>query len=238
VRPVTPFPLTAVQARACEELRGHMAEKTDISPEEGARAAEALLDFYKKGRASLRRLESLRRRDPAALRHGRKQETLEAEARHAGLNHDLMKKAWRLTQQYTEEEILAICGKVRERPARFGYSHLVKALGITDRGLRQHLVNEAIGGQWSVAALQRAIQTSKERRPDVGRKPKTPDDVMEALLVLQTLCLKFNRWCDVAFGMLPEEVQDATRKAHGAVERAGEAAAKHIRQYRRDRQHD
>jgi hypothetical protein len=215
-----------------------MAEKPDISREEGARAAEALLDFYKKGRASLRRLESLRRRDAAALRHGRKQETLEAEARHAGLNHDLMKKAWRLAQQYTEEEIEAICRKVRERPARFGYSHLVKVLGITDHGLRRQLTNEAIDGQWSVGDLQRAIQANKERRPHVGKKPRTPESVMEALLVLQTLCLKFNRWCDVALGKLPRKVQQATREADGAVRRAGKAASEQIQRRRHDRGHD
>ncbi len=212
-----------------------MPEEADILPEDADRAATALMDFYRKGRASLRRLDALGRRDPAALRYGRKQETLEAEARHAGLNRDLMQKAWRLAEAYTEEDIQAICQKVRERPARFGYSHLVKLLGVSDRGLRQELLDQAIEEQWSVGDLQRSIQARRDRRPHVGKKPREPKDVLEALLALQGLCMKFNRWCDVALGKLPAKVQQATRKADQAVREAGQAASGEMDERRRKR---
>jgi hypothetical protein len=212
-----------------------MPEEPDIQPEEGERAATALMDFYRKGRASLRRLDGLNRRDPAALRYGRKQETLGTEARHFGLNHDLMQKAWRLAEQYQEEEIEAICRKVRERPARFGYSHLVKLLSIGDRGLRQQLLDQAIDGQWSVGDLQRAIQTKRDHRRYVGKKPKEPKDILEALVALQGLCMKFNRWCDMVLGRLPAKVQQATSKADNAVREAGQAASGEIDERRRRR---
>lgn len=215
-----------------------MLKKPDILPEEGDRAAAALLEFFKKGKASLRRVAALRRRDPAAVRHGRKQALLEAEARHADLNPDLMQKAWRMAEQYQEEEVQAICQRVRDRPARFGYSHLVKLLGVTDRGVRQELIDQAIDGQWGVGELQSAIQVRRDRRAHVGKKPKVPKNPLEALLVLQGLCLKFNRWCDAVLGTLPRKVQRPTRKADQAVRLAGRAASERINQYRRERQKD
>jgi hypothetical protein len=231
----TPYARADGMRAGCNDVSSNLPEEPDIPPEDADRAAKALMDFYRKGRASLRRLDALGRRDPAALRYGRKQETLEAEARHAGLNHDLMQKAWRLAEAYTEEDVRAICRKVRERPARFGYTHLVKLLSVSDRGLRQELLDQAIDGQWSTGDLQRAIQARRGRRPHVGKKPKEPKDVLEALVVLQGLCLKFNRWCDRALGKLPGKVQDATRKADQVVQEVGQAASEEINQRRRKR---
>jgi hypothetical protein len=210
-----------------------MPKQPEVLPEEGQQAAQALLDFYRKGKASLATLEALERCDPDALRYGRKLKVLKSEAADADLHHDLMQKAWRLAEQYTEKEIRSVCRQICERPARFGYTHMSRLLGVEDRDLRQKLLDEAIDGQWSVRELERAIQARRGSRPHVGKKPREPKDVLEALQMLQNLCLKFNRWCDEVLGKLPRRVQTVTREADNAVRKAGEAAAEESSRRRR-----
>jgi hypothetical protein len=206
-----------------------MTQKPSVSSQEGEEAASALLSFWKKGRASRKRLEKLRSADPDAVAYGKKLDLLKQEAERADLNPDLMQKAWRLAEQYEKAEIQAICKKIKEKPARFGYSHMVKLLALEDRQIRQELLDKAIDEQWSVTELQRAVQARKGRRPDVGKKPTIPDDPLDVLLALQGLCIKFNRWCDEALDTLSGKVKKLTREANDAVKNAGEAVSERIK---------
>jgi hypothetical protein len=196
-----------------------MSDKPKFTAEDGQRAATALLSFWKKGHGSLSRLKKLEGTDDDPLQHGKKMDTLEAEANKAKLNPDLMKKAWRLAQMYEKEDIEAICQRVRNKPAPFSYTHMVLLLQVNNKAKRKSLITRAIQGQWSDSDLQRAILAQKKegRKAGVGRNPKVPDDPVELLIALEGLCLKWSRWCEAGKKKLPAEVKQCVETATTAV---------------------
>lgn len=198
--------------------------KPPITAEQGKHAAKELLSFWEKGHKSLTRLKKLQGTTIDPLQHGKKMATLEAEAKKAKLKPDLMKKAWRLAEMYNKEEIEAICQRVRDRPAPFGYTHMVQLLSVNDAAMRQSLISRAIDEQMSDNDLKTAILVQKKkRRPQVGRKPHVPEDEAELLIALEGLCLKWSNWCQAAEKQLKAQVKLCVATATTAVKEVEQA---------------
>ena len=201
-----------------------MATNTTVAPEEARKAAMALRKFWQAGKRSLGRLRRLQK-TPNAYCYGNKQEFLKREGIKEGYNHDTMKKAWRIAQEYEEDDIEQLCALIELRSARFGPTHLLRLLTVKDRRRRDALARNAIKGSWGVAQLEVAILRLHQRRPEVGRKPRVPDDPVQLVLILEGLCLKWIRWCQAAHPMLSENLRDLVDKATKAVAAVKEAAA-------------
>ena len=192
-----------------------MAKKT-VSSQQGQANADAIRQLWRAENASLKRLERLERTD--VLRHGTKKETFQVEADKLGINVDTVAKMRRLAEQYTLEQIEVLCEKIILHASTFGPSHFLILLRMQNRKQRHILGRQAIRDCWSTSQLERAIQAAKaaegkSRSQGSGRKPKVPDDPMEALIALQALCKKFNNWCEVALGQLPQDVQLPVKRA-------------------------
>src|ERR1019366_7546619 len=104
-----------------------MATNTTVAPEEAHEAAMALRKFWQAGKRSLGRLRRLQK-TPSAYCYGNRQEFLKREGIKEGYNHDTMKKAWRIAQEYHEDAIEQLCAFVERRSARFGPTHLLRLL--------------------------------------------------------------------------------------------------------------
>ena len=118
-----------------------------------------------------------------------------------------------------------MCALVRRRAVHFGPTHLLRFLTVKDRRRRYVVARKAVEGRWGVTQLETAISRLHKRRPEVGRKPRVPDDPGQLRLVLEGLCLKWGRWCQTAQPVLPEELRDLVDKATKAVAAANEVAA-------------
>ena len=104
-----------------------------------------------------------------------------------------------------------------------GPTHLLHLLTVKDRRRRDILARKAVEGRWGVTQLETAILRLHERRPEVGRKPRVPDDPAQIRLVLEGLCLKWRRWCEAAQPRLPEEMRELVKKATRAIAAVKEA---------------
>ena len=85
-----------------------MIEKT-VASEKAQDNAAALRKLYNAGVQSRNRLARLQRTDAAAIRYGRKAETFKAEAARLNTNIDTAKKMRRLADEYTPEQVEALC---------------------------------------------------------------------------------------------------------------------------------
>ena len=199
---------------------------TDEKAEANAAANRKL---WRAGVKSNARLAKLGRTDADAIKHGRKAETFADEAQKLRTNIDTAKKMRRLAGEYTAGQIDALCDLVVKHGSSFSGTHMLILLRVENRKQRNTLAKQAIRESWSTSRLERAIQAAKgERRPNVGRKPKVPDDPVECLITLQALCAKFNAWCAAVLGRLPEKVQLPVNEATEAVEKVRAAVAGHL----------
>ena len=157
--------------------------------------------------------------------HGNKLAALKASAAEYGLNYDTLGKAWRADRLYTEAQIAELCALVVRHNARFGPSHLSRALAIGDAKARAAMIKKAIRERWGVAKLARAAQAAGGRRGHVGKRPTVPQEPVELLHALAALCEKWGRFYAAARGALPDELKDAVGRASRAVLKVRTAAA-------------
>ncbi len=207
-------------------LNGALSEATDkeITPRRPPEDAGPLHKFWKAGRDSNDRLETLKRENPTALAHGHKDATHKAEAAAVGKNSDTIDKARRVADQYSEEEIIRLDGVVKQHASPFSSTHLIRLLSLEKGAQRDQLTLQAIEKSWSARALQQAVQQAKGgRRKDVGRKPRLPDDPKKLESDLHGLCLRWTRWCKEAGSRIREELQPCLRAATEAVKAVQEA---------------
>jgi predicted nuclease of restriction endonuclease-like (RecB) superfamily len=202
-----------------------MATNTSFAPKEARKAAKALRKFWQSGTRSLDRLRRLQKQKPNPYCYGNKQDFLKREAVKEGYNYDTMKKAWRIALEYKENDVEKLCDYVQQSDARFGPTHLLRLLTVKNRQWRDILAEKAIKGRWGVTQLETAILRLHERRPEVGRKPRVPEDRAQIRLVLEGLCLKWRRWCEAAQPRLSKELREVVKKATQAVAAVKEAAA-------------
>src|SRR5579871_3095253 len=150
-----------------------MMKSTKVTAQQAKKNAEAILRFWKRGRNSHKQLRQLQSNDPHSLRFGNKAHTFENEAKRLGVNYDTASKMRRVAQEYTREQIEALCTQVMRHRSRFGPIHLLVLLRIQNRAQRDKLMRRAIREAWSNRRLKGAIQAMKGgRRPFVGRKPR------------------------------------------------------------------
>jgi hypothetical protein len=198
-----------------------------------AAAVAALRDFRKSGASSWERVQAIpcatgrtarptkakSAAEPQGDVHGTKMGALKAAAAEAGKNYDTLKKGWRVSAEYTAEQIEALCGLVAKHKARFGPTHLSRLLAVGDRKRRDALTREAIRGRWGVARVERAVQAANGgRRGHVGKRPSVTTSEPELLAALHALCDTWTRWCADAAGSIPNEVKEAVEEAAAAIE--------------------
>jgi hypothetical protein len=209
--------------------------KNDPAPQHVAdAAAEALRAFWNLGRSSWAEVEALPRkpagrgqrgRKPSGYVHGNKVEVLKAAATKVGVNFDTLAKAWKAADLYDGEEIEELCGLVRKHRARFGPTHLIRALAVRERGKRDRLIRRAIRGRWGVTRLEREIQViNNGPRRHAGRQPDIPDDGPALLASLIALCAKWERFHAEAAESLPAGLAGVVERATRAVLRLRQAA--------------
>ena len=146
--------------------------------------------------------------------HGSKQRVKEELGAKYRLNHDMLGKAWRIAEQYTEDQIRRLDALVKKYGASFGSCHLKDLLVVADRKERDRLTEKAIRKNWSVKQLYLTIQAKFGRRNRVGRKPEVPEDPKELVTKLRMLCDKWIYFCKLAEvecrGKLAAAVKNAT----------------------------
>jgi hypothetical protein len=213
-------------------------KKKPAAPDQVEAAVNSLRTFWRTGRESWKRVAATspsegastakRRKDKkkpkAGYTHGRKLDVLHEEAEGVGFNHDTLKKAWKASQEYTEEQLNELCDLVAEHRARFGATHLIRLLAIKDRKRRDALTRTAIRGRWGVTRLERAIQAVNGRREHVGKRPTIPDGDQELLNAVVALCEKWVRFCAGAEERFSDEMNAAMGRATKAVQAVKRAA--------------
>jgi uncharacterized protein (DUF433 family) len=156
--------------------------------------------------------------------HGSKQTVKEELAAKYRLNHDMLGKAWRIAEQYTEDQIRHWDELVKKCDASFWSCHLKDLLVVTDRKKRDRLMEKAIRKNWSTKQLYLTIQAKFGRRAHVGRKPKVPENPQELMTKLRMLCDKWINFCKLAEaecqGKLAASVKNATASIHEVKELA------------------
>lgn len=206
-----------------------MKPRKEKSKEE-QKDVHSVREFWDKGRASLERLARL---DADALKLGNKAATYAEEARRLGTNVDTAAKMRRIAQEYTEDQIDAICALIERHQSPFGFANLMVLLRVEDRRQRDALMREAIKEDWPYMKVVRAVQALHgERRAHVGRKPRVPDDPVELLLALDAAAEKWCRWNDAALAELPAALHPLVKKATDAVRQLQGAATVELERVR------
>jgi hypothetical protein len=194
-----------------------------VTAEQAGRNADAVVAFRAAG------LDSLKHCPPDSVAYGKapgrwKKELarMTVAASQLGvpvkLNIDTLGKMRRVAEEYTEDQVADLAGRVRAHSSRFSTSHLIRLLAVDDRKKRDSLESEALRESWPLSRLQRQVQvTRKARRPGAGRKPAVPEDSKHRLLVLEGLALKWVRWTREVGRRLPAAVRKLVETADGAV---------------------
>lgn len=199
-----------------------------VTRAEAEAAADALYCFWDSGRRVRGSLDRQGRTDPAAVSYGNKEAALAAAAAEHALNPDLMRKAVNVAGACTAAEIREVCRLVRDRPARFSYSHLTRLMRVPDKPARDSLIRDAIRLQWSVGELNTALKASRGRRAGVGKRPRIPKGGRRLLVALEAQCLRFSRWVDVGRSAVPADLRAAVDRAAVAVAGVQRAVAERL----------
>jgi hypothetical protein len=154
--------------------------------------------------------------------------TVKDEAAREGLNPDSMGKAHRAAQEFSAQEIAALCTAIERHQASFGATHLIRLLSVPPKQ-RQKLAHEAIQGRWSTTRLATAIRERYGRRRQGGRGPYVPAEANTRLVYLDELCRKWCRWCESASAKLPAGLRKPVEDATAAVKYVQQAGAKNLR---------
>ena len=165
--------------------------------------------------------------------HGSKQRVKEELGAKYRLNHDMLGKAWRIAEQYTEDQIRHWDELVEKCGASFGACHFKDLLVVADRKERDRLTEKAIRKNWSVKQLYLTIQAKFGRRNRVGRKPKVPEDPKELVTKLRMLCDKWIYFCKLAEVECRGKLAAAVKNATAAVGEVKKQADKSLTQLRR-----
>lgn len=207
-----------------------MAEpkKPATTPAQARKAAADLLDYWRAGNRSSGRVRRRSQKDGRYHVYGQKARVLAGEARREKMPADTLKKAWRVAEQYIEEDIQQWCALIRTERSRFGPTHLLRLLAVEDRTRRDELTRTAITSKWGVAELERAIQAVNGRRDGVGKRPKIPGPRRQKMASLVGLCVKWERWCAAAGAGLPDEIDEVLADALAAVGRVRGAAETYL----------
>jgi hypothetical protein len=144
-----------------------------------------------------------------------------------------MRKAVNVAGAYTAAEIREICRLVRDRPARFSYSHLTRLMRIPEKPTRGILIRRAIRLQWSVGELNTALKASRGRRAGVGKRPRIPRGGRRLLVALEAQSLRFGRWVEAARPLLPAGIGAPVDRAAGAVTAVQKLVAEQLADARR-----
>lgn len=209
-----------------------------VTPEQAARNADQIIAVWAAGADSVRRCpaESFKYRETAERQ--RQEIDRLREMQRAGkmpllmaLNLDTLAKARRVAADYDRGQIEHLAGLVRRHASRFSTSHLMRALAVADRKVRNALVARAVRESWTLSALDRRVQIARgARRSGAGRRPFVPGDPDQCLVLLEGLCLRWRRWTAAAAAdaELPGGVRRLVRDADAAVAAVQTVIAKHL----------
>jgi hypothetical protein len=201
-----------------------------------------LIEFWRIGRDSRKELAIAKsgKKGETETRyvHGSKQFVKEELAAKYGLNHDMLGKAWRIAEQYTEAQVSHWDELVEKHRADFGSSHFKDLLVIEDRKVRDRLMKEAIRNNWSSKQLYLAIQARFGRRARVGRKPTVPKDPQELVTKLRMLCDKWIHFCKLAEAGCPGKLGVAVKNATDSVHEVKVQADKSLTRLRAQKPED
>src|SRR5437764_169036 len=117
-----------------------MTKTKTVTDEQAEANAREILQLWRQGQQSLRRLRKLEESDPAALKYGQKEDTFAGEAGLLGTNVDTAAKMRRVARGYTREQIKGLCALVRKHRSRFGPSHLLILLRVKSGGRREKIM--------------------------------------------------------------------------------------------------
>jgi len=165
--------------------------------------------------------------------HGSKQTVKEELATKYGLNHDMLGKAWRIAEQYTEVQIRHWDELVEKCGASFGACHFKDLLVVTNRKKRDRMMEKAIRKNWSSKQLYMTIQATFGKRPHVGRKPQVPEDPKELMTKLRMLCDKWIYFCKLAEVECRGNLRAAVKNATATVGEVKVQADKSLTRLRR-----
>src|SRR5687767_3001269 len=91
-----------------------MAKKSTVTTEQAEANAKHIRELWRRGCRSRERLRKLQRKDPAAVRYGRKERTLADDARLLSTNVDTAASMRRIAEDDSDEDIEALCAFVRQ----------------------------------------------------------------------------------------------------------------------------
>lgn len=180
----------------------------------------------------------IRREQRSLAPHGHP--TVEVVAAGMGLNADNYRKLRLFADPdtgYSKQELVELCQRCKKYQRPLGFTIVAKLLKIRNKKERSKLQRQAIEGAWSIADMDVELARLHGRRRWAGRKPKVPHDADEALMQLDSLCLKWRRWytqiaeesgtgpSEVGLDDLPETVRRPLTKATRVIQQIEDAVA-------------
>jgi hypothetical protein len=119
--------------------------------------------------------------------------------RATGLNRDMVEKARRFTQEYSRQDLTALCREIEKGGFPLGVQHVVRMMRVKSQRQRQRLLQKTINNRWSCRDLASAVQRLTDRRPRAGRTPVvgSTGDAVQRLL---SICEQWRRLHGVIMG--------------------------------------
>jgi hypothetical protein len=175
--------------------------------------------------------------------------TIEARAAALGLNPDNYRRLRLFADPdagYSKQELAELCKLCKDHQQPVTLMTVGRLLKIHDKRERRRLQRRAIEDGWTLNDLDVELARLYGRRRWAGRKPKVPQDVAEALMQLDSLCLKWTRWytqiaegaegdSPVALADLPDAVAKPLARATRAVRQVQEVVANYLAESRSGR---
>jgi hypothetical protein len=163
----------------------------EMAQRRGGMVKGAIDDIRGFHRIGLQSLEAFPDRLPVG--QGHKLETA------VGFNRDMVEKAGRFAQEFSRQDLNALCRKIEHGGFPLGVQHVVRLMRVKGQRQRWGFLQKTINDQWSCRDLSAAIQQKTGRRPIGGRTPVI-ENREGAILKLLTTCEQWRRLHGVIMG--------------------------------------
>lgn len=147
-------------------------------------------------------------------------------------NRDNIRKAKKIAETYTDNEIMIIFDLMfrtqkDQGPSKslFSFSHLTRLLTVESKEERETLLERSLEEGWSLSRLNQEISQKFGPRKQGGRKPQIPNDLPAFLGEMEKSCLTWRRWFQEVSKSKAEvqrqhiTLEDLPRSLRGKVEK-------------------
>ena len=146
-----------------------------------AHAIQQLRRFYATGRDRLNRFKG-------EMKHGR----MPGEAKRAGLQAEMLRKARSFADRYPPAELDELCALARHHRFLIGVTHAIRLITVPPN-VRPKLQRELIEGHWSTGKLNLEIRRRFHKRKRLKKLRHVSADPFDAYNQLDNICTAWGR---------------------------------------------